>query len=149
MTRLIAPDIRARIVAPRAARDDLSRAQCGYTVRDMNGVQTRPHGVRAGAVVRWFVVAAALLGLAACGPPTSEEAYISALRHAEPHSASTPDSLLLASGRVVCKIYSEQGAEGVTAMLNGVYAKNGAETGRIMGAISLAATTHLCPKQHT
>ena len=68
-----------------------------------------------------------------------------AIRAAEPNSASTPDETLLASGRTVCTVYGQQGADGVTRALDGIERENGAEVRRIMGVISLAATTHLCP----
>lgn len=100
-------------------------------------------------VVRPLAVAVALLGLAACGPQTPEQAYVSALRHAEPNSASTSDDKLITMGRAVCLVYEAKGAEGVATALDGVLAQNGAETRRIMGAVSLAATTHLCPKKNT
>ena len=97
------------------------------------------------------VVTAVFLALAGCGTPTQtpEQAFISALRKAEPNSETTSDAKLLAMGRVVCKVFTEQGAEGVRTALEGVLAQNGAETRRIMGAVSIAATTHLCPVKNT
>jgi len=92
-----------------------------------------------------FAVAAAVLALAGCGAPTPEQAYLKALRAAEPNSASTSDAKLLTMGQTICLVYKEQGATGVSTALDGVLAQNGTETRRIMGAVSLAATTHLCP----
>jgi hypothetical protein len=99
------------------------------------------------------IAAAVVWGALASGggspTPTPEEAYITAIRTAEPHSASTPDDALLASGRVFCTVYAQQGADGLARALDAVERANGAEVRRIMGLISLEATTHLCPNRHT
>jgi hypothetical protein len=97
------------------------------------------------AVIAVAVVWAALASGGGSHAPTRDEAYITAIRTAEPHSASTPDDALLASGRMICTVYAQQGADGVTRALDGVERASGAEVRRIMGVISLAATTHLCP----
>jgi len=95
------------------------------------------------------IAAAVVWGALASGggspTPTPEEAYITAIRTAEPNSASTPDDALLASGRTICTVYAQQGADGIARALDGVERAKGAEVRRIMGVISLAATTHLCP----
>jgi hypothetical protein len=101
------------------------------------------------AVIAAAVVWAALVSGGGSRTPTPEESYLTAIRTAEPHSASTSDAVLLASGRTFCAVYAQQGADGVARALDGVERANGAETRRIMGVISLAATTHLCPQRHT
>jgi hypothetical protein len=102
--------------------------------------------ISTGAVL---VVIVAILVIVLVANPANrrspEEAYVAAIRTAEPHSATTSDDVLLASGRIVCDIYTKQGAAGVTTALNHVYATNGAEARRVMGVISHAATTYLCP----
>lgn len=96
------------------------------------------------AAIAAAVVWAALASGGGSPTPTPEEAYITAIRTAEPNSASTPDDALLASGRMVCTVYAQQGADGVTRALDGVETANGAEAKRIMGVISIAARTYLC-----